>query len=65
MSTAALYAVEAEGKSILSNAKAGSSMRTWWEAWQWLEEWQAIQGLSRRTSLGLQWETRRDLQQRV
>ena len=65
MSTAALYAVEARGKSTLSNAKAGSSMCTWWAAWLWLEEWQAIQGLSGRTSLGLQWEAWRDLPQRV
>ena len=65
MSTAALYAVEAGGKSTLSNAKAGSSMCTWLAAWLWLDEWQAIKGLSGRTGLGLQWEAWRDLLQRV
>ena len=64
MFTAALYAVQARGKSTLSNVKAGSSMCTWLAAWLWLEVRQANKGLSGRTGLGLQWEAWRDLLQK-
>ena len=39
-------------------------MCTWLAAWLWLDEWQAIKGLSGRTGLGLQWEAWRDLLQK-